>query len=190
MPASPRGKPFSIWTEARFEPALDLVQRPAHENPPAAGRSPVSSGESLTVKSITGFPKAGAGTPTFGDWLHSQITGLANGDSPVAGGLISAAEAFRAEINAGIVRNDYLLGIVFNTPPAQRDDLSKLDGISAAECDALRAYGVHSFKQIGLWDREHADEFARRLGLKDKARAAKWIDQAVKLLQESRGGAS
>lgn len=104
--------------------------------------------------------------------------------------MISPAEAFRAEINAGIARNDYLLGIVFTTPPARRDDLSRLEGISASECHALEAYGVHSFKQIGFWDRDHADEFARRLGLKDKARATKWIGQAIKLLQETGGGAS
>ena len=190
MPAPPPGAPFTIWTEACFEPALNLAPRPTHKNPPVSGHSSIVAAMASTAKSIVGFPKAGAGTPTFGDWLHSQATGPENGESLVSKGSISPAEAFRAEISAGIARNDYLLGIVFTTPPAQRDDLSKLDGISASECDALEAYGVHSFKQIGFWDHDHADEFARRLGLKDRARAAKWIGQAVKLHQESGGAAS
>jgi len=188
--APPRGTSFTIWTEPGFEPAPKSVPQPSQENPPSTARPPVAAGAASTVKSNTGFPKAGAGTPTFGEWLHFQATGRENGDSPGLRGSISPADAFRAELSAGIARNDYLLGIVFTTPPAQRDDLSRLNDITASECDALRAYGVHTFKQIGLWDRDHAEEFARRLGLRDKSRAAKWIREAVKLHQESGGGPS
>jgi hypothetical protein len=178
----PPSAAFSVWTEAGFEPTAPVAAR--------SSQSSVVGGAASNVKTVPGFPKAGAAVPTFGDWLHSRAARSGNGEPLPPRPSISPAEAFRSELNGGLVRNDFLLGIVFNAPPEPCDDLSKLDGISGREREALEAYGVHRFKQIAFWDDDQAEEFARRLGLKDRGRAIRWIGQAARLIQASGGAPS
>ncbi len=208
-PPLPPAAAFTIWTEPGWVPRSNSIPRlpasaaftlwpqpvaPVEFVPAAAAGTgeaqQVVAAAAPPVKSVTGFPKAGAATPTFGDWLHSRGARSENGDSSAPQRSISPGEAFHVELSGGTVRNDYLLGIVFNTPPQPCDDLSKLEGITESERNGLEAYGVHRFKQIAFWDHDHADEFARRIGLKDKRRAINWIGQASRFLQETGGAVS
>lgn len=178
----PKSQAFTLWMEPGFAPLPQVAPRPGHTSLVAAAAS--------AIKRLTGFPKAGAATPTFGDWLHSQAARPEKSASPAPRQPVAPSEAFHAELTGGIVRNDYLLGIVFINPPQQCDDLSKLDGITRPERETLEAFGVHRFKQIAYWNHDHAEEFARRLGLRNKERAVKWIGQAASLCQETGGAPS
>ena len=96
----------------------------------------------------------------------------------------SVTDFFRTQIQDGRVRNDFLLGVLYRQPPEHADDLARIVGLPHDALHALHGYGVHTFEQISYWSHDQAEEFARRLGLKNRHEPLKWVAQAEKLVAE------
>ena len=97
------------------------------------------------------------------------------------GAPLNPADIYRAELDSGLVRNDFLLGIVFRNTPDHADDLGRIRGIDPGVQSSLQSLGVHTFRQIALWTHDQADEFTRRLGLHMPGVSARWIHDAREL---------
>ena len=90
--------------------------------------------------------------------LKSQ---LESGSFPrvVGGGTGEGAPASRG------VQIDPLLGMLYDDPPAHRDDLKQINGIADKLEARLNELGVYTFEQIANWDDAAMGEVTRRLKL-------------------------
>lgn len=86
------------------------------------------------------------------------------------------------------VRVDEKLGVLYTKAPSVKDDLTKIKGIGKVINGKLNKYGVYRFKQIALWSRRQADDFATELGtFQDRVHRDKWIAQARTMHQDKHG---
>lgn len=77
------------------------------------------------------------------------------------------------------------LGIVYRTPPAGADDLTRIPGIGELVAAWLRDCGVYRFRQIADWSMDNAQAFAVRLDLPvERILQEGWISKAAALAEE------
>ena len=88
---------------------------------------------------------------------------------------------FIEELYTGKVRNDLLLGIVYQRKPENVDDLTAIKGVAETLQERLNENGIYTFKQIALWTIEQAREFSSRLSFKDRVEREHWVEQARNL---------
>jgi len=82
-------------------------------------------------------------------------------------------------------RVDRRLGIVYDEPPAERDDLTRIQGLERQHDEVLGKLGIHRWKQIAHWSPSITREIARRLNVSpEQLHAAQWPAQAEKLHAE------
>lgn len=81
------------------------------------------------------------------------------------------------------VKIDRLLGPVFNDPPREVDDLSKLNGITPRYVEMLNHFGVFQYKQIALWNTRHLKQFTMLLNVNGpgKIDLNHWTAEAAEL---------
>jgi NADH-quinone oxidoreductase subunit E len=85
---------------------------------------------------------------------------------------------FIEELYTGKVRNDLLLGIVYQNKPEKVDDLTAIKGVAETLQQRLNETGIYTFKQIAMWSVEQAREFSSRLSFKDRVEREHWVEQA------------
>lgn len=99
-----------------------------------------------------------------------------------------AAARFQTEIASGLVRQDDRYGIVYLTPPTERDDLKLIKGIAKVLEGKLHQIGVYQFRQIAVWTDPAVAEFSKLLpNFKDRIYRDDWIAQAKNFHQEKYG---
>ena len=99
-----------------------------------------------------------------------------------------AAEQFRPELDAGVVRQDNYYGIVFHAAPDDPDDLKKIKGVAKVLEGKLNEFGVFKYRQIAFWTDPAAKEFSKLLtNFKDRIYRDNWIAQAKELHEEKYG---
>ena len=99
-----------------------------------------------------------------------------------------AAEQFRPELDAGVVRQDNYYGIVFHAAPDDPDDLKKIKGVAKVLEGKLNEFGVFKYRQIAFWTAPAAKEFSKLLtNFKDRIYRDNWIAQAKELHEEKYG---
>lgn len=77
------------------------------------------------------------------------------------------------------------LGIVYRTPPAGADDLTRIPGIGELVAVWLRDCGVYRFRQIADWSMDNVRAFAGRLDLPvERILQEGWIGKAAALADE------
>ena len=64
-------------------------------------------------------------------------------------------------------RTDKTFGLLYETPPADKDDLSRLAGIDAAAAARLNAAGIYKFDQMKSLDDKQAMKLAEKFQLPD-----------------------
>ena len=212
VPIFPTGRGFSIWTESD----LTEMHSPAPSKAPREEPSTFVAAVASAVRTVAAPSKiTTVATHSTENTLEAKPAPMiddANGKGSIFARAVASAKTlpgssaapppalekagngppnpsdiYRAELDSGIVRNDFLLGIVFKNVPAHPDELGEIRGIDTSVQSALQSFGVHTFKQIALWTHDQADEFTRRLGLNMPGVSARWIHEARELQWKMHG---
>ncbi|MGY8688609.1 MAG: hypothetical protein ACKVHP_12860, partial [Verrucomicrobiales bacterium] len=74
---------------------------------------------------------------------------------------------------------DVSFGSVYDMPPSQIDDLTKIDGISPGLETKLNQLGVYQYRQVASWEQAQVEAFSDRLGFQDRIVRDQWVAQAA-----------
>ena len=91
------------------------------------------------------------------------------------------ADIVVASFSGEDVRTDQALGVIYNTIPGDKDDLTEIKGVDDSLEERLNDYGVFRFKQIANWDQKNSDGFNERIEFPGRIEREEWIPQAKKL---------
>lgn len=69
----------------------------------------------------------------------------------------------------------------------ESDDLTKIKGIKKVISEQLHAHGIHTWKQIALWNDDELRAFSELLAFKNRAVREKWKEQARALHEAAHG---
>lgn len=93
-----------------------------------------------------------------------------------------AAKAAPAEkAAAGTARLDEKRGMVYDSPPAETDDLKLISGVGPVLEEKLNSVGIYRFEQIANWTEQNVEEFEELLSFKGRVERENWIAQAKDL---------
>ncbi|MES2738752.1 MAG: hypothetical protein V4672_20715 [Verrucomicrobiota bacterium] len=81
-----------------------------------------------------------------------------------------------------IPEQDPVLGLIFKEPPADVDDLTRIQGISPGLQHRLQELGIYKLQQIAAWNTPQVREFSHRLAFKDRIEREQWTVQAQRLM--------
>ncbi len=84
-------------------------------------------------------------------------------------------------------RLDEARGMVYDSPPAETDDLKLISGVGPVLEEKLNAVGIYRFEQIANWTERNVEEFEELLSFKGRVERENWISQA-KELSEGKAG--
>lgn len=131
-------------------------------------------------------PRPGApngGTPS-GAPISPKSTPAAKGSEPA--GMPGPEQLFRAELAEGLMRHDPALGYVYQHPPGQPDDLTRIKGVGQVLAGRLNEWGVYQFAQIAFWTPENIQEIGTRLSFSERIERDDWVGQARDLWKQDR----
>jgi large subunit ribosomal protein L22 len=84
-------------------------------------------------------------------------------------------------------RVDEARGMVYDSPPAEVDDLEVISGVGPVLAEKLNSIGVYRFEQIANWTERNVQEFDELLSFKGRIEREEWIEQAKALHEEKYG---
>lgn len=79
---------------------------------------------------------------------------------------------------------DERLGVVYDSPPSDRDDLTQISGVGPKLAEKLNSVGIYKFNQIANWNDENIEAFDEKLSIKGRVEKDDWIATAKKLAEE------
>ena len=84
-------------------------------------------------------------------------------------------------------RVDEARGMVYDSPPAEIDDLEVISGVGPVLAEKLNSIGVYRFEQIANWTEGNVGEIEELLSFKGRVEREEWIKQAQALQEEKYG---
>lgn len=84
-------------------------------------------------------------------------------------------------------RLDEALGMVYDSAPAEVDDLEVISGVGPVLVEKLNSVGVYRFEQIADWTEGNVREFDELLSFGGRIEREEWISQAKALHEEKHG---
>ncbi|MEC5128673.1 50S ribosomal protein L22 [Verrucomicrobiales bacterium BCK34] len=84
-------------------------------------------------------------------------------------------------------RVDEKLGMVYDSAPAEVDDLKEINGVGPKLEEKLNSIGIYVFKQIADWTDANVAEFDELLSFKGRIERDEWISKAKQLHEEKHG---
>ncbi len=84
-------------------------------------------------------------------------------------------------------RVDEARGMVYDSAPAEVDDLKLISGVGPVLEEKLNSVGIYRFEQIANWSERNMREFDELLSFKGRIEREEWLKQA-KTLQEEKYG--
>ncbi len=105
--------------------------------------------------------------------------------SAVAAKVSPKPKAEKASSGGG--RVDEARGMVYDSAPAEVDDLEVISGVGPVLAEKLNSIGVYRFEQIANWTERNVQEFDELLSFKGRIEREEWIKQAQALLAEKTG---
>ena len=84
-------------------------------------------------------------------------------------------------------RVDEKLGMVYDSRPAEVDDLKEINGVGPKLEEKLNSIGIYVFKQIADWTDANVAEFDELLSFKGRIERDEWISKAKELHAEKHG---
>ena len=84
-------------------------------------------------------------------------------------------------------RVDEVLGTVYDSAPAEVDDLKVISGVGPVLETKLNEQGIYFYKQIASWDEGNIAAFDDRLSFKGRIERDEWVAKAKELHQEKYG---
>ncbi len=88
---------------------------------------------------------------------------------------------------AGTARLDEARGMVYDSPPAETDDLKLISGVGPVLEEKLNSVGIYRFEQIANWTERNVEEFEELLSSKGRVERENWIAQAKELAEGKEG---
>lgn len=82
---------------------------------------------------------------------------------------------------------DEAAGVVYDSPPAEADDLKLISGVGPVFEEKLHAAGIYRFEQIANWSESNVAEFDALLDAKGGIDRDDWINQAKALAEGEKG---
>ncbi|MDF1659070.1 MAG: hypothetical protein P1U58_15745 [Verrucomicrobiales bacterium] len=98
-----------------------------------------------------------------------------------------AAGLFASELSSGLVKQDPVYGIVYQSAPDDVDDLKKIKGVAKVLEGKLHGIGVYQFKQVAVWTDEACAEFSKLLTFKNRIYTDNWLAQAKAFHEDKYG---
>jgi hypothetical protein len=78
--------------------------------------------------------------------------------------------------------NIYNRPIILSRPrPTGKDDLKCINGIDEKTEEELNELGIFHFDQVSKWSKKNCDWVSEYLGLENRIKEEKWVEQAVRL---------
>ncbi len=84
-------------------------------------------------------------------------------------------------------RLDEAFGMVYDSAPAEVDNLEVISGVGPVLAEKLNSHGVYRFEQIANWSERNVQEFDELLSFGGRIEREEWIAQAKTLAEEKRG---
>lgn len=81
-------------------------------------------------------------------------------------------------------RLDEARGMVYDSAPAEVDNLEVISGVGPVLAEKLNSIGVYRFEQIANWTERNVQEFDELLSFKGRIEREEWIKQAKALHEE------
>ncbi|MBL9160588.1 MAG: 50S ribosomal protein L22 [Verrucomicrobiales bacterium] len=98
-----------------------------------------------------------------------------------------AAKAAAEKAAPGTARLDEARGMVYDSPPAETDDLKLISGVGPVLEEKLNSVGIYRFEQIANWTEQNVEEFEELLSFKGRVERENWIAQAKELAAGNKG---
>jgi large subunit ribosomal protein L22 len=99
----------------------------------------------------------------------------------------AAPKAKKEKVASEGARVDEARGMVYDSPPAEIDDLEVISGVGPVLAEKLNSIGVYRFEQIANWTERNVQEFDELLSFKGRIEREEWIKQAKALQEEKHG---
>ena len=77
--------------------------------------------------------------------------------------------------------------MVYDSAPAEVDNLEAISGVDAVLAEKLNSIGVYRFEQIANWTESNVQEFDELLSFKGRIEREEWVEQAKALHEEKYG---
>jgi len=84
-------------------------------------------------------------------------------------------------------RVDEARGMVYDSRPAEVDDLEVISGVGPVLAEKLNSVGVYRFEQIANWTERNVQEFDELLSFEGRIEREEWIKQAKALHEDKHG---
>ncbi len=84
-------------------------------------------------------------------------------------------------------RVDEARGMVYDSAPAEVDDLKLISGVGPVLEEKLNSVGIYRFEQIANWSERNMQEFDELLSFKGRIEREEWLKQAKTLHEEKYG---
>lgn len=84
-------------------------------------------------------------------------------------------------------RVDEARGMVYDSAPAEVDDLKLISGVGPVLEEKLNSVGIYRFEQIANWSERNMQEFDELLSFKGRIEREEWLKQAKALHEEKYG---
>lgn len=97
----------------------------------------------------------------------------------------AAAKPAKGSATGG--RVDEARGMVYDSAPAEVDDLKLISGVGPVLEEKLNSVGIYRFEQIANWSERNMQEFDELLSFKGRIEREEWLKQAKTLHEEKYG---
>jgi large subunit ribosomal protein L22 len=104
---------------------------------------------------------------------------------PAKAAATKAASKPAKDSSAG--RVDEARGMVYDSAPAEVDDLKLISGVGPVLEEKLNSVGIYRFEQIANWSERNMQEFDELLSFKGRMEREEWLKQAKTLHEEKYG---
>ncbi len=142
----------------------------------------LKAAESTTIEQATTetqykFVQTPVGKPVLN--VHQEVSGQDSTQPEILKPVFETGAPCLDVEYGGEVTLDEKLGLVYTRPPLIQDNLRLISGIASVLEQQLNDYGVYTFQQIMLWNRENIDQFSNLLDtFQDRIQRDDWVGQA------------
>lgn len=84
----------------------------------------------------------------------------------------------------GVTRLDERLGVVYEEPPSESDDLKTITGVDEGLEAKMHEAGIYTYRQVANWNDEQAAAFAELFSVEDQVQRDQWVAQAKSFHEE------
>lgn len=119
--------------------------------------------------------------------VAKTVESKSEGATKVAKAAKATKVASAEKVELGAAKLDERLGMVYDSPPAETDDLKLISGVGPVQEEKLNSVGIYRFEQIANWTEQNVEEFEKLLSFDGLVERENWIAQAKDLAAGTKG---